>query len=147
MLWGAEILALSPLGRTGLGQWLKAHDALATPEAIERLRAWTGGFPTLLRRLPKGAARDAAKQDQAILTPDVRPDELGLSDSRLLAAARTLVEFAIEHHHVEDLQGMGIVNAPAVVRHLERIGVLERTDRLDRPLGLNPLARRLLEPR
>ena len=77
------------------------------------------------------------------MTPAVRLDELGLDDPRLLEAARLIADCNIRERHAEFLDG-DIRDAPKVVAHLERLGVLERASGLEGFLELNPLVRRVL---
>lgn len=145
-LWGAELLTLSPLGPTGLRQWLKANDGPETDEALVRLRSWTGGFAALFARLPRTAARDIVgdKGRAGALQPSISLGELGLDDERLLKAARVIVEFDVRDEFAKSLAAMDVPQADKAVEHLERLGVLERTFRTEPILEVNPLVRRVL---
>jgi hypothetical protein len=148
-LWGAEVLTLSPLGRTGLRQWLRAKDAPETAEAIDRLRVWTGGFASFIKALPPAAARapfgDRSKAGAGLLSLSVSLGDLGLDDGRLLAAARVIVDFDVQDEHEQALIDMDVPNPGKALKHLEWLGVLERSLISERPLEVNPFVRRMLE--
>lgn len=147
-LWGAELLSLSTLGRSGLGQWLRARGVSETPQTIETLRSLTGGFPAFLN-LGRGAdvmaaARDA--QAQRVSSPDIL-DTLGLGDERLLAAARIVADFDPEDL-AGDLDDMGVGPGTKVIGHLERLGVLEAVQAAgDTRWRLNPFVATVLSHR
>lgn len=146
-LWGADLLSLSTLGRSGLKQWLRARGAL---EALEdRLRTLTGGYPLFL----SGLGRSSDILDGAIEahTRHVAAPEtltaLGLDDARLAEAARILAQYDPEDP-IADLESMGVERAEKVVGHLERLGILERTPNSNRTrLTLNPFVAAVLAPR
>ncbi|MER9458279.1 ATP-binding protein [Mesorhizobium sp. M0387] len=145
-LWGAEVLSLSTLGRSGLGQWLRARNVSETPQAIELLRSLTGGFPLYLADLGRAvdlmaAAREA--HDRRVVDGDTLAD-LGLNDSRLLAAARIVANYDPDDL-ARDLDSMGVGPGDRVISHLERLGVLESVQRgRDTRWRLNPLVATVL---
>jgi hypothetical protein len=127
-LWGADLLSLSTLGRSGLGQWLRARGAPETLQSIDGLRALTGGYPLYLSGLGRASdlmssAREA--HDRHVSHPDTLAS-LGLDDERLLAAARIVAEFEPDDP-VADFDNMGVGPGEKVVGHLERLGIMERT--------------------
>ena len=124
-LWGAELLSLSTLGRSGLGQWLRARNAPQTPQTIETLRSLTGGFPQFLE-VERGAdviAAARAARVRRVADPEIL-DTLGLSDERLLTAAKIVAEFDPDDL-ARDLDSMGVSPGAKVIGHLERLGMLE----------------------
>ena len=145
-LWGAEVMSLTPLGRGGLRQWLTAR--LGTDPAsavVDRVRELTGGFPRFLEPLGRGrsdvlAAADSAFADRRANLPATL-DFLGLSDARLHQAAQVVADY--DTTRSADLEGEGVANPTAALRHLTRLGVLEDADR---PGGgvLNPFVKTLL---
>lgn len=125
-LWGAELLSLSTLGRSGLGQWLRARALSETPQAIDALRELTGGFPLYLTDLGRAADPTAAARemhDRRLASGDTLSD-LGLTDDRLLAAARIVAQYEPDDL-ASDLESMGVRPGYRVIGHLERLGVLE----------------------
>lgn len=146
-LWGAEILTLSPLGRTGLRQWLRAKDVKETSDSIDQLRDWTGGFVNIFKQLPANFGRDR-------LSPRGRPGagqlgvmvsrgDLGLDDERLFSAAQIIMAYDIETNE-DALEVIDGRNPSMVLRHLERLGIVERHHTEASSLDFNPLVRRWL---
>lgn len=145
-LWGAELLSLSTLGRSGLGQWLRARALSETPQAIGALRELTGGFPLYLTDLgratdPTAAAREV--YDRCLVSGDTLSD-LGLTDDRLLAAARIVAHYEPDDL-ASDLESMGVRPGDRVIGHLERLGVLEAVQvERDTRWRLNPFVAAVL---
>jgi len=146
-LWGAEILTLSPLGRTGLRQWLRAKDVKETSDSIDQLRDWTGGFVNIFKQLPANFGRDR-------LSPRGRPGagqlgvmvsrgDLGLDDERLFSAAQIIMAYDIETNE-DALEVIDGRNPSMVLRHLESLGIVERHHTEASSLDFNPLVRRWL---
>lgn len=143
-LWGVDLLTLTPLGDTGLRQWLRAVTGSEPAEAIGELRELTGGFPALLRglggknpadlleRARDAAARRAGNADTF--------SALGLADTEL---RRTTEVIAFLGGHSgkateELLAGEGINNPRGAAAQLERLGILE--------IGIEPGGDRVLNP-
>lgn len=125
-LWGADLLTLSTLGRSGLGQWLRAQSAPESPQMIDAIRCWTGGFPLFLEDF--GRATDVMTlgkeiHERNVSSPSALAD-LGLEDERLLAAARIVAQYD-PHDLAADLDSMGVGPGFKVVGHLARLGLLE----------------------
>jgi hypothetical protein len=145
-LWGAELLSLSTLGRSGLGQWLRARGAQETGPVIEDLRALTGGYPLFLAGL--GRAPDLlATAHEAFQRHVVSPEtltRLGLQDERLLSAARIIAQYD-PADPVADLESMGVGPGEKVVGHLERLGILEAVQKKgETRWSLNPFVAAVL---
>lgn len=150
-LWDAELLTLSPLGRSGLRQWLRARHAPDDSRAVERLRLLTGGYPQLLGGLAPLAGGDvlaaAELMHERVIGDPLLPSRLGLDDPRLAKAARLIGEFELWSETLpDDLDREGVAGSKRVVGHLQRLGVLERSSGSD-PAGrwsLNPLVAALI---
>lgn len=148
-LWGAEILTLSPLGRTGLRQWLRAKDVPETAEAMNQLRQWTGGLVQVFPKMPANVTRAwfGPRPSDGLAPPrfSVSRSDLGLDDERLFAAAKAIVDYEAE----TESDALGVIEAasPALVlRHLERLGIVERLQTEAEALTINPMLKHLVEP-
>ncbi|HEY5071765.1 MAG TPA: ATP-binding protein [Caulobacteraceae bacterium] len=143
-LWGADLLSLSTLGRSGLAQWLRARGASETLH--DELRILTGGYPLFLSGLGRSAdILESAKEahDGHVAAPATLT-ALGLYDERLQAAARIVAQYESDDP-AADLKSMGFERAEKVVGHLERLGILERTPGRDGTrLTLNPFVATVL---
>lgn len=125
-LWGAELLTLSTLGRSGLGQWLRALGVPESPKSVDRLRSLTGGYPLYLSGFGRATDLVASAQEafeRIVADPDTLVG-LGLQDQRLSAAARIVFQYD-PADIAADLDSMGVGPGELVVAHLERLGVLE----------------------
>lgn len=127
-LWGADLLNLSTLGRSGLRQWLQTRGAPDTLQSIERLRSLTGGFPRFLSGLEPATdilGSAAAAHDRLVSDPETLR-LLGLDDDRLLQAAQIIADYE-PADPVADLHGMGVPRPEKTIEHLARLGILETT--------------------
>lgn len=143
-LWGVDLLNLTPLGDTGMRQWLRAVVGSETAEAISELRELTGGFPLLMRGLAGRTPADLVERARDAAARRLGDPEtfaaLGLADPEL---RRTVNVIAVLGGHsgkaTEDLlAGEGISDPRAATAQLERLGVLE--------IGAGPGDDRVLNP-
>jgi hypothetical protein len=133
---GDDIVSLSPLGENSLGQFVRLHWSASLhvqpDEAqIKEIRRLTGGFPRFLHQ-PKG--RTAAEMietlrertEELYRSADLFP-LLGLEDDTLRSALTVIAEVGYDAEVSDDLmRDEGIDDPQAAVRHLERLGLVER---------------------